>query len=488
MSNRLLPGLVLVLTATRAAAADPPAVPREFRGVWVATVANIDWPSKKGLPAAQQQAELRALLDRAVALKLNAIVFQVRPMCDALYKSDLEPWSEFLTGTLGKDPGYDPLELAVAEAHARGLELHAWFNPYRAKTPTSTSAVPDSHLVKKQPDLAKPYGKHFWLNPTNPEVADHSLKVILDVVRRYDVDGVHLDDYFYPYTENDGAGKPIPFPDDDTWAAYQKAGGKLSRDDWRRDAVDRFVERLYAGVKKEKKWVQVGISPFGIWRPGNPPGIEGFDQFGKLYADPKKWFREGWVDYLTPQLYWPIAQTKQSYPKLLAWWAEQNPKKRHLWPGNIPSRVTGKEKGWPPSEIADQIKATRAQPGATGNIHFSMKPLMHNTGGVADAIAKVYQTPALVPASPWLDNQPPAKPTVIWDAERKEVRVKPVGEPVRLFVIHKRTGDQWSTTLQPADGARAINVRFVAAPDEVRVSVIDRVGNEGPAASVVPGK
>jgi uncharacterized lipoprotein YddW (UPF0748 family) len=471
-----------------AAAAEPPTVPREFRGVWVATVANIDWPSKKGLPAARQQAELRALLDRAVALKLNAVVFQVRPMCDALYRSDLEPWSEFLTGTLGKDPGYDPLELAVAEAHARGLELHAWFNPYRAKTPTSTSAVPDSHLVKKRPDLAKPYGKHYWLNPTNPEVADHSLKVILDVVRRYDVDGIHLDDYFYPYTENDEAGKPIPFPDDDTWAAYQKAGGKLSRADWRRDAVDRFVERLYTGVKKEKKWVQVGISPFGIWRPGNPPGMEGFDQFGKLYADPRKWFREGWVDYLTPQLYWPIAQTKQSYPKLLAWWAEQNPKKRHLWPGNIPSRVTGKAKGWPPVEIAEQIKATRAQPGATGNIHFSMKPLMHNTGGVGDALATVYETPALVPASPWLDDQPPARPMVTWDAERKEVRVKPTGEPARLFVIYKRMGDKWATTLQPADGARALNVRFVAAPDEIRVSAVDRVGNEGPAAVVVPGK
>lgn len=487
MSVRLLPGLLLAFSAVPATAADPPAVPRELRGVWVATVANIDWPSKKGLSAEAQQAELRAILDRAVSLKLNAVVFQVRPMCDALYKSDLEPWSEFLTGTLGKDPGYDPLEMAVREAHARGLELHAWFNPYRAKTPTSTSAVPDSHIIKKRPDLAKPYGKHYWLNPTNPEVADYTLKVILDVVRRYDVDGVHLDDYFYPYIENDEAGKPIPFPDDDTWAAYQKAGGKLSRPDWRRDAVDRFVERLYDGVKKEKKWVKVGISPFGIWRPGNPPGIEGFDQFDKLYADPKKWFHEGWVDYLTPQLYWPIAQQKQSYPRLLAWWAEQNGKNRHLWPGNIPSRVSGKEKGWPASEIAEQIKATRAQPGATGNIHFSMKPLMR-TGGVADALAGVYSTPALVPASPWLDDKPPGKPTVTWDAERTEVRITPVGEPVRLFVIQKRTGEKWELTILPADGSRALNMRFSALPDEVRVSAIDRVGNEGPAATVMTAK
>src|SRR5262245_37141783 len=222
MPLRVLGCLLLTAMAVPGRAADPPAVPREFRGVWVATVSNIDWPSKKGLTADEQQAELLAIFDKAVALKLNAVVLQVRPMCDALYKSDLEPWSEFLTGALGQDPGYDPLELAVREAHARGLELHAWFNPYRAKTPSATSAVPDTHLVNKRPDLAKEYGKHYWLNPTHPEVADHTLRVILDVVRRYDVDGVHLDDYFYPYAENDSSGKQIPFPDDDTWAEYRK--------------------------------------------------------------------------------------------------------------------------------------------------------------------------------------------------------------------------------------------------------------------------
>jgi uncharacterized lipoprotein YddW (UPF0748 family) len=248
--------------------------------------------------------------------------------------------------------------------------------------------------------------------------------------------------------------------------------------------VDDFVERLYAGVRKEKKWVKVGISPFGIWRPGNPPGIEGFDQYDKLFADPKKWFREGWVDYLTPQLYWPIAQEKQSYPKLLAWWAEQNGKKRHLWPGNIPSRVSNKEKGWPAREIADQIKATRAQAGATGNIHFSMKPLMHNTAGVSDALLEVYTTPALVPASPWLDDHPPAKPTVTWDGEKKKLRIAPTGGPVRLFVVRTRTGDKWETTSQAANGDEAVSVTLTVAPDEVRVTAINRIGNEGPAATL----
>jgi uncharacterized lipoprotein YddW (UPF0748 family) len=314
--------LSLILMSAMAAPAQgpekPPSPPREFRAVWVATVANIDWPSKKGLPAKQQKAELLAILDKSKALNLNAVIFQVRPMCDALYESKLEPWSEYLTGTLGKGPGYDPLEFAVKEAHDRGLELHVWFNPYRAHAPTSNSPIPDSHLVKKRPDLAPRYGKHHWLVPTSPEVQDHTLAVFLDVARRYDIDGVHIDDYFYPYKEKDASGRTIPFPDEDSWQAYKKGGGKLARDDWRRDAVNRFVQRWYTETKKVKPHVKVGISPFGIWRPGNPPGIAGLDQYAELYADAKLWLNKGWVDYWTPQLYWPIKQAPQSYPKLLA--------------------------------------------------------------------------------------------------------------------------------------------------------------------------
>jgi uncharacterized lipoprotein YddW (UPF0748 family) len=477
-SRRLSVSLAFLLTLPTFAA-EPPPIQREFRGVWVATVANIDWPSKPGLSAERQQAELRAILDKSVALKLNAIVLQVRPMCDALYKSDLEPWSEYLTGTLGQDPGYDPLAFAVKEAHDRGLELHAWFNPYRARSPSAKSPIPDSHLVKKRPDLAKPYGKHHWLNPTHPEVADQTLKVVMDVVRRYDIDGVHMDDYFYPYAERDDAGNSIPFPDDDTWEKYQKSGGKLSRSDWRRKAVDDFVERQYREVKKLKPWVKVGISPFGIWRPGHPPGIEGFDQYEGLYADAKKWFNEGWVDYFTPQLYWPIQQTKQSYPRLLKWWAEENTKKRHLWPGNIPSRVSRKEKGWPAYELADQVRATRAQSGATGNIHCSMKPLMNNAAGVADVLAEVYREPALVPASPWLDDQPPAKPNAEWVAARKELRLTPgEGEATWQFAVRRKVGGQWQTHIYPAWKRKEVRVAYASSADETVVTAVDRMGNE----------
>ncbi len=470
----------LLAAAVPAAAADgPPPVPREFRAAWVATVGNIDWPSKKGLPADAQKAELRAILDKAADLRLNAVVFQVRPMADALYESKLEPWSEYLTGTLGKSPGYDPLAFAVAEAHARGLELHAWFNPYRARHPSATSPTPADHVVTRRPDLAKPYGKHHWLNPTNREVQDHSLAVVLDVVRRYDVDGVHIDDYFYPYKEKDDAGKVIPFPDDDTWAAYTKGGGTLARDDWRREAVNTFVARMYKEVKAAKPAVKVGISPFGIWRPGHPAGVAGFDQHAELYADAKKWLNEGWCDYYSPQLYWPVGSEKQSFPKLLAWWAGENAKGRHLWPGLYTSRVTGAAKGWPASEVEAQITATRAQPGATGHVHFSMKALANNPGGVADAIKAAYAEPALVPATPWAGLAPPAAPVVAWtDAG---LRVAPAGDGVRLVVVRAFAGGAWTTAIRPA-GGDGTTVPFATRPTRVVVTAVDRAGTESEPA------
>jgi uncharacterized lipoprotein YddW (UPF0748 family) len=489
MRQSFLIGLACLpaLSVAAAAAPDdaPPSPPREFRGVWVATVGNLDWPSRKGLTSKEQQAELIALLDRAAALKLNAVIFQVRPMADALYASKLEPWSEFLTGTLGQapDPAYDPLELAVREAHARGLELHAWFNPYRAWHPSATSAAPANHLVKSRPDLARPYGKHYWLNPTSKDVQDHSVGVILDVVKRYDLDGVHIDDYFYPYPEKDKEGRPIPFPDGDDWEKYRKTGGALGRDDWRRDAVNRFVERMYKEVKVAKPWVKVGISPFGIWRPGHPEGIAGLDQYAELYADAKRWLNEGWVDYLSPQLYWPIAQEKQSYPKLLAWWADENSKGRHLWPGNYTSRVTGADKGWPASEIVKQIKLTRAQKGASGNVHFSMKALRGNTGGINDALKGVYAEPALVPATPWVKEKAPERPQLEWAADRRTLTIRAAGDGVRLYVVRHQSAGRWAIRLVPAEG-KSVKIAFEEAPARVAVSAVGRAGTESELARI----
>lgn len=208
-----------------AAPAGPPPVPREFRAMWIATVGNIDWPSKSGLPVARQQAELRALLDTAQRWHLNAVILQVRTSCDALYASPLEPWSEYLSGRMGVAPlpAWDPLAFAVTEAHARSLELHAWLNPFRARYSQAISPVAAQHVSRTKPDLVVQYGKFLWLDPGLAESRDHTLKVVADLVHRYDVDGIHIDDYFYPYPEKTSLGTPVPFPDERSWSAYQRS-------------------------------------------------------------------------------------------------------------------------------------------------------------------------------------------------------------------------------------------------------------------------
>lgn len=492
MPGRSLPIIFLAASALLALsagrAAEKPAAPapaREFRAVWVATVDNIDWPSKPGLPVEQQKAELLAILDRTAEMRMNGVVFQVRPSCDALYASKLEPWSEFLTGKMGAcpDPPYDPLEFAVEEAHRRGLELHAWFNPYRARHPAGKSEISDDHISRTRPELVRRYGKFLWLDPGDPDVQEYSLAVVRDVVRRYDVDGVHIDDYFYPYKEKDAAGKVVPFPDEPSWNRYVQSGGRLARDDWRRDCVDQFVERMYRSVKAEKKWVKVGISPFGIWRPGHPPTIKGFDAYAELYADARKWFQNGWVDYFTPQLYWKSSQTPQSYPVLLQWWGEQNKKQRHLWPGNYSGRVgDGSAAAWPPSEVVDQIRRTRQHAGATGNVHFSAKVFMRNREGLADLLRDgVYAQPAIPPASSWLDNDRPERPRLALDREtttgEAQLTWKPQGdEAAWLWVLRLRSGERWTTEILP--GWRDSAPVPAEGADLAAVSAVDRCGNE----------
>ena len=383
-----------------ARAAGPAGSCREFRGVWVATVGNFDWPSAPGLPAGRQKQELVFLFDSLAALNANAVILQVRPAADALYPSALEPWSEVLSGTQGvaPEPLWDPLAFAIAEAHARGMELHAWFNPYRARPASSVSPAAASHVSRRRPELVKAYGRQLWLDPGEEDVAAHSLAVILDVVKRYDVDGIHLDDYFYPYPEKDAAGNVVEFPDEPSFATYVASGGALGREDWRRWNVNRFVKRLHDEVKAVKTGVRVGISPFGIWRPGRPAQVRGFDAYEEISADARTWLQRGWVDYLAPQLYWPIEQKEQSFPALLAWWAGQNTKGTFLWPGLAVSRVGEEGKGWPAGEIAEQIRRTRAQPGVTGHILFSARALLDNRAGISTELLKdVWAEPAELP-------------------------------------------------------------------------------------------
>lgn len=474
-----------------------PAPEREFRAVWVATVDNIDWPSRPGLPADSQRVEALTILDRSARLGLNAVVLQVRPQCDALYASELEPWSYYLTGQQGlaPDPAYDPLQFWVEEAHRRGLALHAWFNPYRVRHPKQRGPMAPNSVAVQRPDLVRSLGtgEFLWLDPGEPDVRELTLSVILDVVRRYDIDGVHMDDYFYPYPSyNNGAD----FPDDASWQKYLTSGGQLERADWRRQNVDIFVQTLHERLRRLPRQVLFGISPFGIWRPNFPPSIEaGLDQHEMLYADARRWLHEGWVDYYAPQLYWPISQVPQSFPVLLGWWSENNPHKRHLWPGLFTSRVKA-ETGWPAREVTDQIMITRAMvPAGAGHIHFSARVLLDSTrvGQHGDSLSVAlrrgpYRHAVLPPATPWLDDEPPPPPVVTLQggAEAALLSWQPArGEAPFLYVVYthrQNTGWRWEVLpasrlgvrLQPGGSEEEGPGPLLAAA----VTAVDRMGNE----------
>jgi uncharacterized lipoprotein YddW (UPF0748 family) len=471
----------------------PPPVEREFRGVWVASVANMDWPSRRDLTVAEQQRELLVILDRAVELKLNAIVLQVRPAGDALYASTIEPWSEFLTGKSGRAPSppYDPLAFAVTEAHRRGLELHAWFNPYRMRYSSETSSVSPKHMARRRPDLVRRYGPYLWLDPGSNEVRVYTTRVITDVVKRYDIDGVHIDDYFYPYREPRRRGRGyIPFPDDPTYRVYRRTGGKLSRDDWRRRNVDLLVEMLYGAVKKTKPWVKFGVSPFGIWRPGYPASVRGLDAYQEIFADSRRWLNNGWVDYWAPQLYWRAEAPQQRYTDLLGWWVEENTKQRHIWPGLYTSRVGMRGSvTWQASEVTTQVRLTRTQPGATGNVHFSMESLLDNRHGLVDSLtSEIYARPALIPASPWMDATVPDPPGATMRPDsvsgRTTITLRPAGTtPVWLWVVQAQYGDAWTTRIVPGAQREYMLVDADASevPDRVVVRAITRAGVESAA-------
>lgn len=464
----------------------PPRVAREFRGVWVASVRNLDWPSRPGLPPSLAKAELIALLDRAAAIGLNAVLLQVRPAADALYESKIEPWSEYLTGKQGLAPAplWDPLQFAVAQAHARGLELHAWFNPYRAKEPSAKGPLASNHIAKRHPELVKKYGTQLWMDPGEPAVRAQTLRVVLDVVKRYDIDGVHLDDYFYPYPERRPNGS-TDFPDERSWKAYKKGGGKLARDDWRRSNVDELIETLHKEIAKEKPWVKFGISPFQLWRPGYPEQITtGLDAFATLYADSRKWFVNGWVDYLSPQLYRRVDE-ERSYGLLMRWWAAQNARQRHLWPGLYTSGVrTGAATEWRRGEIVAQVLATRDQPAVDGEVHFSMESFLTDRDSVGTLLRRtVYAQQALVPESPWMMPGTPTTPTTGFkhgaDGDSVTI-VGGTGTAPRWWMVQLRTDGAWEThMIDAAARAYGIPVSFStkARPDLIAVTAVDRVGN-----------
>lgn len=398
---------------------------RELRGSWIATVANINWPSQPGLPVAAQQEQLRRMIQSACDLGLNCIIFQVRPAGDALYESSLEPWSPYLTGTMGQAPSpkWDPLAFAVAEAHRRGMELHAWFNPFRAGLGERFAPSKD-HIRRQHPEWTLKYGNDWWMNPGVPEVRQKAIDVMLDVTRRYDVDGIHIDDYFYPYPIAGPDKKAVPFPDQATYAKFQGLGGLLDLPAWRRRNVDDTVQRLYRGIKETKRSVKFGISPFGLWRPNFPEGTGGgLDPYEEMGADSRKWLQNGWLDYLVPQLYWTIDRPKLGFTTYYDWWLAENPLGRHIWPGMNTSKVGDDRFA---GEIMRQIsvlreRSTKMMP---GHFHWNFGALDRNIGKVGTlARDRAYPVRSIPPPTPWLSNVALPAPTVqpLTDAGGKRV-------------------------------------------------------------------
>jgi uncharacterized lipoprotein YddW (UPF0748 family) len=391
---------------------------REFRAVWIATVGNIDWPSRWGLSTEQQKQEFINILNKQQQDGINAVIVQVRPAADAFYASPFEPWSEYITGRQGQapDPYYDPLQFMVEETHKRGMEFHAWFNPYRAATTTNYKNLAPGHIIRQRPQWFLTFDGKKYFDPGVPEVREYVTQIIRDVVRRYDIDAVHFDDYFYPY--------PVPgknFPDN---ASYRQYGRNLSRDDWRRWNVDTTIQMVSKVIKEEKPWVKFGISPFGIWRhrdrdpEGSNTGRGALTNYDDLYADVLKWLKNGWIDYVLPQLYWERGHRTADYEVLLYWWA-QHGYGRHVYIGHGIYRINSNPSWSNPAELPIQITELRTLNTIQGSAFYSAKSFNGNPLGIEDSLRNhFYRYPALRPAMPWLKAKAPFPPYFIDAFER----------------------------------------------------------------------
>ncbi|MFE2479230.1 family 10 glycosylhydrolase [Streptomyces sp. NPDC059389] len=403
----LLAGAAGLLAATGGAAparADRGRRPRrkagaEFRAMWIASVENVDWPSESGLDAADQRDELIRLLDTAVARRLNAVILQVRPAADAMWPGAREPWSQWLTGEQGEDPGWDPLGTAVAEAHARGLELHAWFNPYRVANHTDPGRLAADHPARRNPGWTVAYNKKLYYNPGLPEVRAFVQEAMLDAVSRYEVDGVHWDDYFYPYPVEGEA-----FDDDDAYARH--GAGFASRADWRRGNTDALVREMSERVRAIRPAARFGISPFAVWRnserdPLGSPTQAGVETYDDLYADTRKWVREGWIDYIVPQVYWQIGHPTADYAKIVPWWAKTVAGTDvALYVGEALYRCdrNSATAAWrDPKELSKHLTFARDYPEVRGHVYFSAKQVVADPNGAMARVVDDHYPTAVPP-------------------------------------------------------------------------------------------
>ena len=415
---------------------------REFRSVWIASVTNIDWPSNKNLTPSAQRTEYINILNKHKLNGLNAVVTQIRPSCDAFYQSAIEPWSEWLTGTQGvaPNPFYDPLIFTIDETHKRGMEFHAWFNPYRAVLNKNTSSISPTHVSVVHPDWVREYGNLKLLDPGLPQVRNYVASVIMDVVRRYDIDGVHFDDYFYPYPQSG-----VTFQDSATFANYPN--GFTNKDDWRRNNINLLIQMLSDSIKAVKPHVKFGISPFGIWRnqSSDPLGsaTAGFESYSGIYADSRKWMQQGWLDYINPQIYWNIGYSVAAYDVLVEWWTNNNFGK-HFYTGNAAYKIgSSSPSAWlNPSEMPDQVRFNHTYDEVKGMNFFSSKSITNNLLGIQDSLRNsLFNYPALVPVMPWKDSVPPSTISNLSAFKNTDgVLVtwqKPTNDPAKYFIVYR---------------------------------------------------
>lgn len=472
----------------------------EFRAVWVATVNNIDWPSKPGLSSEQQQLEAANILDECKQLNMNAVIFQVRPAGDAFYPSDLEPWSRYLTGTPGQapDPYYDPLQFWIEESHKRGMEFHAWLNPFRVSQ-NIKEPLGGNHIAFEHPDWILKYGSLLYFDPGLPQTCEFVGKVVKDIVSRYDVDAIHFDDYFYPYPLAEA------YPDTVSFSKYNRGFRKEDKADWRRENVNIIIKMLNDTVKATKPWVKFGISPFGVWRnkTDDPRGSDtkaGSTNYDHLYADVIKWQKNGWIDYLLPQIYWQIGHPQADFKMLANWWKSHS-YNRGMYIGHALYKVDVQSEtaAWTkPNEMPSQVRMVRNIPELEGSAFYSVKHFNRNLMGLQDSLLNnLYRKPAIVPPMKWIDNMDPQPVKRIgkWGkkVKWKTQKTDRIMDKPNLFVIY---GNEVSTEFNKEDAncfwgvVKVDKLKFAPINEkkkkyEIRISVLDRLNNESEVSKAV---
>jgi uncharacterized lipoprotein YddW (UPF0748 family) len=473
---------------------------REFRAAWIATVANIDWPSKKGLSSDIQKREFTQIINTLNRTGINAVLVQVRAASDALYAKSNEPWSEWLTGKQGQPPVpfYDPMEFMIEETHSRDMEFHAWLNLNRGTHKASDGAIAKNHITKTKPEWFLTYDGQQLFNFGLPEVREYILDMVMNIVRNYDVDGIHFDDYFYPYTVT---GQTLK--DGETYRRYGK--GFSSVEDWRRNNLDLLIHDIGKAIEKEKRWVKFGVSPFAVWRnkSADPAGSDtdgGQPSYDNLYADTRKWARAGWIDYIAPQNYFSFEHDKVPYQPTSEWWS-RNHGPHHLYIGHSTYRadIQNPDRSWAnPNQIPRQIQYNRKNPEISGSIFYNTSSLLKNNLGVRDSLANYFRLPALLPAMPWKDNTPPNAPEklrlkkisdseseISWSLPEKPARDK---EDIRRFIIYRFDHDETANLSNPArilaivknNGALKYNDKTIVRKKRYyyAITALDRLQNE----------